>query len=274
MHAVHSERVMNFRAEKSTFRKLPITDLLPAFLFLLCASTSLAGPGEGLAIYDSFCQICHGPVGEGQTMGKPLNDTITKNLSDAELIAVIRDGRAGTGMAAWAGSLSEQEILDVAGYIRVLQGEAGLSEVDESAVASDNPATRAGEQLFNGIAGCSNCHSYRDKGGNVGPKLDGIGSRLNDVALRQALLDPSASVLGGYEVKVVELPDGTVIKGRFRNDSEQAVQIQSPDGARWVTYFKARVTSITNSDESLMPDIFATLGAEQQNNLLAFLKSL
>lgn len=248
--------------------------MLTAFLLVVVSQFSLAGPGEGQGVYDSFCQVCHGPVGEGQTMGKPLNDPNAKNLSDAELIAVISSGRAGTGMAAWAGSLSSQEVLDVAGYVRVLQGEAGLREVSDSSAVASDPAVLVGEQLFNGEAQCSSCHSYKDKGGAVGPKLDGVSGRLNDEALRQALLNPSASVVSGYEVKEVVLPDGSVVRGRFRNDSEQAVQIQSTDGARWVTYFKARVTSITDSDESLMPEVFATLGAEQQGNLLAFLRSL
>ena len=35
-----------------------------------------AGVGEGQELYDAYCQICHGGVGEGQTMGKPLTDTV------------------------------------------------------------------------------------------------------------------------------------------------------------------------------------------------------
>jgi hypothetical protein len=52
------------------------------------------------------------------------------------------------------------------------------------------------------------------------------------------------------------------------------VQIQSEDGRRWVTYFKERVTAVRDSDESVMPDIFANLGANEQQQLLAFLMSL
>jgi putative heme-binding domain-containing protein len=132
----------------------------------------------------------------------------------------------------------------------------------------------AGEQLFNGAGGCVTCHSYRDQGGSVGPALDGVASRLGEEGLLQALRNPSATIADGYQAKIVEQPDGSVIRGRFRNDSELAVQIQSADGARWVTYFKARVSSVTDAEESLMPEIFSTLDAEQQQNLLAFLKSL
>ena len=64
------------------------------------------------------------------------------------------------------------------------------------------------------------------------------------------------------------------MSGRYRNDSELAVQIQSSDGRRWVTYFKDRVASISDADESLMPDTYATLSASEQEQLMAFLKSL
>jgi hypothetical protein len=52
------------------------------------------------------------------------------------------------------------------------------------------------------------------------------------------------------------------------------VQIQSEDGRRWVTYFKERVTAVRDSDESVMPDTFVNLGANEQQQLLAFLMSL
>ena len=235
---------------------------------------AIAGVGEGQELYDAYCQICHGGIGEGQTMGKPLTDNAANRLSDQELIAVITDGRSGTGMVAWGGSFSEEEIFDVASFVRTLQGKQGLNLAKDNAVANDDPAVLAGEQLFNGTAACIMCHSYRGQGGNVGPTLDGVSSRLNDNALEQALLNPSATIVRGYAAKVVELPDGTVIRGRSRNDSELAVQIQTEDGRRWVTYFKDRVESITDSNESLMPDTFATLGASQQVQLMAFLKSL
>ena len=240
----------------------------------LAAMGSYAGVGEGQELYDAYCVVCHGGLGEGQTMGKSLTDNTANQLSDAELVAVITDGRSGTGMAAWGGNFSEEEILDVALYVRTLQGKPGLSLGDEASGVSDDPMVLAGEQLFNGAAGCVSCHSYRDQGGSVGPALDGVSARLADAALEQALLNPSATIVDGYAAKVVTQQDGTVIRGRFRNDSERAVQVQSEDGRRWVTFFKDRVQSVADSAESLMPDTYATLGATQQQQLLAFLKSL
>ena len=233
----------------------------------------VAGVGEGKELYYAYCQICHGGLGEGQTMGKPLTDSVANRLSDDELLSVIINGRNGSGMAAWGSSFDEEEIFDIATYVRVLQGKPGLNLADDSRGPSDDPLVIAGEILFNGQADCVSCHSYNDQGGSVGPALDGIGARLGS-GLERALLDPSEIILTGFAAKVIEQEDGSVIRGRFRNDSELAVQIQSEDGRRWVTYFKDRVKSIQDSDESLMPSTYANLGAAEQEQLMAFLRSL
>lgn len=243
-------------------------------LFYFLSSAAFAGVGEGQELYGAYCQICHGALGEGQIMGKSLTDGVANRLSDQELLAVISEGRAGTGMTAWAGSFSEAEIFDVASYIRNLQGKPALNLTDDEPEPSDDPNVIAGELLFNGSAGCAACHSYGDKGGNVGPALDGLSSRLDDDAVLQALLNPSAIIADGYAVKEIEQEDGTVIRGRYRNDSKLALQIQSEDGSRWVTYFKERLKSVSDSEQSLMPNNYVNLEANEQQQLLAFLRSL
>ena len=254
----------------------------PALLARLFAITGAAafsmaihaGPSEGQGIYESFCVVCHGGLGEGETMGKPLVDNPAKNLSDAELISVISNGRSGTGMAAYGGPLSEAEVRDVAAYIRVLQGGTGLAEEADSADLSTDPQLIAGQALFTGKAKCADCHSYQGSGGTVGPALDDVSARLNPTQLREALESPSRIIVSGYGVKVLETNDGEIIRGRYRNDSEQAIQILSADGKRWVTQFKRNLKSVEDSQESLMPDVFTDLGLTEQDALLVFLQSL
>ena len=207
-------------------------------------------------------------------MGKALTDSVANRLSDKELLLVISDGRTGTGMAAWKDAFSEEEIFDIASYVRTLQGKPGLSLGDEEAGVSDDPMVIAGEALFNNSAACVSCHSYKDNGGSVGPELDGVTARLSDSGLLQALNDPSASIVEGFGAKIVTQNDGTVVQGRYRNDSELAVQLQSADGRRWVTYFKDRVASVEDASESLMPPVFSTLDSKEQEQIVAFLKSL
>jgi len=240
---------------------------------LALAQMASAGISEGQELYNSYCVVCHGDLGQGQTMGKPLDDNNARRLSDAQLIDVIANGRSGTGMAAWGSSLSEQEVLDIAGYVRVLQGSSGLTEVDDTPVIED-PAVQVGAAVFNGPAGCITCHSYHNQGGSIGPELDGVVGRIGESGLLEALLDPAATIAEEYGVKIVTQADGSQIKGRFRYDSEFAVQILSEDGKRWVTYFKERVESIVDSEETLMPEVYSTLSVQEQEDLLVFLKSL
>ncbi len=240
----------------------------------LLSTAALAGPGEGQGIYDNFCVVCHGGLGEGETMGKPLVDNNARALSDAALIDVISKGRPGTGMAAYGGALSEVEIRDVAGYIRVLQGGTGLADEDAGSSALDDPQVAMGQELFSGKAGCADCHTLSGSGGSVGPALDGVAARLDEAQLREALEAPSRSIVSGYGVKILETNDGQIIKGRYRNDSEQAIQMLSEDGKRWLTQFKRNLKSISDSDESLMPEVFATLSVDEQEALLAYLRAV
>lgn len=255
-------------------KKLNTVFGLIAGALLTTSSQVTAGVGEGGELYDAYCTVCHGGLGEGQAMGKALTDSMANKLSDTDLLSVITDGRAGTGMAAWGGSFSEEEIYDIANFVRILQGKPGLNIGNEDSGPSDDPMAIAGEMLFNNQATCVSCHSYGDNGGNVGPKLDGVSSRLSESALLQALTNPSATIAGGYGAKIVTQNDGSTVRGRYRNDSELAVQIQNEGGRRWVTYFKDRVASVSDDDQSLMPDVFSTLGEAEQQQIIAFLNSL
>ncbi|MEQ9065083.1 MAG: hypothetical protein RLO18_00100, partial [Gimesia chilikensis] len=101
-----------------------------------------------------------------------------------------------------------------------------------------------------------------------------VSARLGEDALLQALRNPSATIVSGFAAKEVVQDDGSVVRGRFRNDSELAVQIQSSDGSRWVTFFKDRVQAVRDSDESLMPDVYSRIGDREQQQFLACLHSL
>ena len=144
-----------------------------AALISMASTTVQAGLSEGLVLYQSFCAVCHGAEGEGQAMGKSLVDDGAKSLEPMDLLAVIREGRAGTGMAAWGDSFSAEEILDTANYIRAMQGKLGIIIEPDDPIA-DDPIALAGRDLFNGSANCISCHTVGDKGGQVGPLLDGL----------------------------------------------------------------------------------------------------
>lgn len=237
------------------------------------SANALAGLSEGLTLFNSFCAVCHGVTGEGQAMGKSLIDDSAKALDDLELLAVIRNGREGTGMAAWGDSFSPEELLDTANYVRAMQGKLGIVLEAEDPIA-DDPMALAGRRLFNDSAQCSSCHTVGEAGGRVGPVLDGVYARLGDDGLQEALAKPSAKFSQGFPVKEVELQDGTVIRGVARNETDTSVQIQSLDGKLWRTYFKDRVKAVRDSKTSVMPRIFSDLNRQERQQILAYLRSL
>jgi len=82
---------------------------------------------RGKEIFRQSCVACHGPGGQGngvlaQLLAVKMIDYTTKALaqvSDQELIDTITKGR-GQFMPAWTGTLSSEEIKDVAAYVRTL----------------------------------------------------------------------------------------------------------------------------------------------------------
>lgn len=85
-------------------------------------------PERGKPIFDARCASCHGPQGHGDGPQAPflsprpasLVSAATSVKSDAELLAVIANGKPRTAMPAWKAELTEEERRDVLAYIRTL----------------------------------------------------------------------------------------------------------------------------------------------------------
>jgi len=101
-----------------------------------CAQRDVAAPAEtrpsataheeGRRIYNFRCYYCHGYSGDAKTLAssflepKPRNfqSATADSLPRAAMLAAVRDGRAGTAMAAFAGTLTGREIERVVDFVR------------------------------------------------------------------------------------------------------------------------------------------------------------
>jgi len=80
----------------------------------------------GRKVYNFRCYYCHGYSGDARTLAtsflapKPRDFTGAEaaRLSREQIMRAIRDGRPGSAMAAFAGTLSDREIAAVADFIR------------------------------------------------------------------------------------------------------------------------------------------------------------
>ena len=76
---------------------------------------------DGAAIYKQKCQMCHGADGKGFPAIKTPDLTDPKwqaSVSDKEMTEVIKNGKKGTPMPAFADKLKDDEIQAVVKFIR------------------------------------------------------------------------------------------------------------------------------------------------------------
>jgi mono/diheme cytochrome c family protein len=83
---------------------------------------------EGAKVFKSTCEMCHGPQGHGDGPAggsldpKPKNlAVLQENASDDYLFWRISEGRPGTSMVAWKGTLTEEQIWQVISFLRTLK---------------------------------------------------------------------------------------------------------------------------------------------------------
>ena len=95
-------------------------------LALILAIPTLAfAQGSGADIFKAKCAMCHGAdgsasTGMGKTMGlKPLSDPEVQKMSDADLTALVTNGKGK--MPAYKGKLTDAQITDLVSYIRTLK---------------------------------------------------------------------------------------------------------------------------------------------------------
>ncbi len=116
-----------------------IISIVTAIFAVSVFSISAFAAGDktnGAAIYKKNCLGCHGATGAGNGPAaaslkpKPANfvsndykDSLGKNpkdYTDAELTAIIDNGRKNTAMVAWKKTLNPAQAADVLAYIRSL----------------------------------------------------------------------------------------------------------------------------------------------------------
>ena len=106
-----------------------------SLIFILLTWTGLAfgqqmeaDPHSGRDIYEAHCVQCHGLKGDGdgpdtQYLTVPpanFHSLESRSKTDWELMTIITHGVIFSPMHGWANRLTEQEILDVLNYIRLL----------------------------------------------------------------------------------------------------------------------------------------------------------
>jgi cytochrome c oxidase cbb3-type subunit III len=217
---------------------------------------------EGSELYAHTCTACHGVNGaRGERAPALAGKRDYLRSTDASIFDAIKNGIRGTGMPR--SGLTPTDIWRIVAYIRSLR---------ESAADSLVPGNVAhGEQIFWGKGKCGSCHMIDGRGGILGPDLSNIGGERTFRQIRDALTQPPARILSGYEPVEVVTKKGRHFSGIIKNEDNFSLQLlDSHDDLR--LFVRSDLRTIRYAKSSLMPaDYDKTLTPAELQDLLAFL---
>ena len=121
-------------------------------------------------------------------------------------------------------------------------------------------------------AQCTRCHAIWEYGGNAGPGLNGVATRLSDEQLLDALIHPSKDYALGYEIVSLTLNDSSDVSGIVMERTDEFLKIKLG---------KEDIQTIPQSDikesvsvPSSMIPVKSVLTKREIRDLIRFLKDL
>jgi mono/diheme cytochrome c family protein len=102
--------------------------VLPLTLGAAGPQDSLPDPMRGKALYERYCQRCHGAGGWGDGPQAPyqmlpptnFHSSLSRGKPDEQLLQIIQHGVIYSPMHSWRDDLSERETEELLAYVRML----------------------------------------------------------------------------------------------------------------------------------------------------------
>jgi putative heme-binding domain-containing protein len=173
--------------------------------------------------------------------------------------------------------LTEMEILRVFEYVRSL----APSGPDDVASLPGDPTV--GRGIYEAFA-CATCHTIGRFGTAFGPDLTDVADRRGVAHMREAILEPAATLPRGLTgisaefddylvVRVVDA-DGNEVRGARLNEDTYTIQLKDMQGVIYSFYKPDLRELVREFDVSLMPGYGEQLTEAQVDDLVAYLASL
>jgi putative heme-binding domain-containing protein len=121
-------------------------------------------------------------------------------------------------------------------------------------------------------AQCLRCHSYDDMGGNAGPRLNGVASRITRAQILEALINPSARIAPGFGFVTLKLKDGKTMSGVLQAENKDSVILKAGNRQN-IAASTDQVEKRTNAASS-MPQMTNILTKKEIRDVVSFLSTL
>ncbi len=179
----------------------------------------------------------------------------------------------------------ELDLLDAASRRKDPGIARQLHRIDEARTHDDPLAayreTLVGGDIVNGWkifsqkaeVECIRCHKARDRGGEVGPDLNGIGIRHDRRYILESIVTPDRQIAKGFETLVVATADGQVHTGIVKEDTPDHIRLIMPDG-KFVSVPKADIEQQRRGASAMPQDLIKHLSRSEIRDLVEFLATL
>jgi putative heme-binding domain-containing protein len=228
-----------------------------------------SGSADGAELFATTCQVCHGQGGIGG-VGPALRGP---KFTNAFVRQVMTEGRAGTMMPGFTGTMSATEINEVARYVVRLQAPDGPAP---GGLRGDPNAGQAMFFMKGSARSCAVCHAVEGRGGSVGPDLmSKIAGQSAKQIFQKIIVVPHRSADPAYATVRLTTRTGTIITGIKSGETKDAVLFYDtatlPPVLRTIP--KADITGSARQQSSVMPNDYASrLTLQQLLDVVAFLR--
>ncbi len=152
-----------------------------------------------------------------------------------------------------------------------IANETSAKEYDVEKIVSIKPNMVSGQKIF--TQNCANCHRIGKTGNDIGPDLSSIGNKFDRKDLLNAVINPNASIVFGYEPWLITTKADETFYGFLLAD-DKTVVLKDAAGQRH-SIAKENIKSRQKQSKSLMPDA-AAIGLSDKDlaNLSNYLLTL
>jgi cytochrome c oxidase cbb3-type subunit III len=222
---------------------------------------------RGRSLFQSSCGFCHGPDATGARAPDLVRSPVVSHDDGGNLLGpTIRNGRPDKGMPSFT-TMKDDQIAAIVAFLHHQENVA----LHSNRVGGDYPIAKlltgnaqAGKAYFDGLGGCSGCHSGTGDLANVAKKYSAI-------ELQQRMVYPSSKTAN--KTAVVTLRDGTEYRGKVAREDEFTIALACEDG--WYRSFPVNEVKITVKDPlEAHRELMQKYTDADLHNLFAYLESL